>query len=247
MWTPVRTADGSWSLVSARHGQACHSLSGAWQQARERYAGPCRLRELALERGSVRLLDIGTGLGLNLAAARAALAGTSATLHAVTFELDRSVIEAAAGLRDWPADVERHLAPVRDALRASLDGRAPEWDLRLELGDARSRLTELDSTPFDAVFLDPFSPQVDGALWGVGFLSEIARRMAPEALLSTYSASLGVRAALAAAGLRVGLGPRVGTKSEGTLASPGGALPALPERTQRRVERRARQAAGGDI
>jgi tRNA U34 5-methylaminomethyl-2-thiouridine-forming methyltransferase MnmC len=68
--------------------------------------------------------------------------------------------------------------------------------------------------------------------------------MAPGGLLSSYSAALPVRAGLAAAGLRVGVGARVGTKSSGTLASPDRTLAPLPPRLERRVARRA-AALGG--
>ena len=71
-WIETPTADGSWTLVHAGLGEGCHSLAGAWQQATQRYAAPCRIAERARAAGVVRLLDIGTGLGLNLAAARAA-------------------------------------------------------------------------------------------------------------------------------------------------------------------------------
>jgi tRNA U34 5-methylaminomethyl-2-thiouridine-forming methyltransferase MnmC len=91
---------------------------------------------------------------------------------------------------------------------------------------------------FDAVFLDPFSPRVEKDLWSFEFLSGIARRMAPGSLLSTYSASLSVRAALAASGLLVGPGARVGTKATGTLASPDVELRPFDARTWRRIERR---------
>ena len=95
-WIPELTGDGSWTLRHPLHGQACHSLAGAWEEAFERYARPTRLRELGLERrgGIVRLLDVGTGLGLNLAAARAELAGTGARLQAWTLESDPDVLEA---------------------------------------------------------------------------------------------------------------------------------------------------------
>lgn len=235
MWTPIRTADGSWTLRCEELAQACHSLSGAWEQARLRYAEPCRVRETGLEHGVVRLLDIGTGIGLNLAAALASLQGTGARLEAVTIERDPTVLARARGLADWPAEVEPWL---RLAHRA-LDGEAVDGvSLRLLVGDARELLPLLEERPFDAVFLDPFSPQVAPELWSESFLRSVAQRMAPEAVLSTYSASFPVRLALARAGLAIGRGPRVGAKAEGTLASFRRALPALEGRLQRRLERR---------
>ena len=76
-------------------------------------------------------------------------------------------------------------------------------------------LGDLDLDGFDAVFLDPFSPKVEPALWRADFLGEIARRMAPAARLSTYAAGSAVRRALHEAGLQVGRGARVGAKREG--------------------------------
>src|SRR5678816_3743700 len=99
-WTAVRTGDGSWTLVHPGHGATCHSQAGAWQQARERYAAPCRLPELARSQAAIELLDIGTGLGLNLAAALEALWGTSAELHATSFERDADVLHSAIALAD---------------------------------------------------------------------------------------------------------------------------------------------------
>lgn len=220
------------------HGQACHSLSGAWTQARERYAKPCRLRELAREAGVVRLMDIGTGLGLNLAAALEAVTQEGGTLQVVTFEADSELLREARNLVDWPADVAPWIERVHEALRApSANG----LDLTLVLGDARTTLPKLDRGAFDAVFLDPFSPRVEPDLWSEPFLRAIGARVTPNAILSTYSASLGVRVALQRAGWTVGRGPRVGTKNEGTLASLHGTVPPLEERTRRKLLRRCSQ------
>ena len=253
-WLPLRTADGSTTLLSRDLDQACHSRHGAWSEAWERYAQPARLAERArsekLER--LRLLDVGTGLGWNLSAALEALRGTGVVLDALTLELDRGVIEAALALARSgelaPPELARRHAPVAAALeRALADPQVGEAGvplgeagrLRLLLGDAARRLAALEPTEhFDAVFLDPFSPRVDPPLWEEGFLAEIAGRMDSGAILTTYSASMEVRARLARAGLEVGLGPRVGGKSEGTLAGRGVNLPELPERARRRLARR---------
>lgn len=261
-WALTRTDDGSPTLAHPGHGQTCHSRAGAWTEARERYALACELREraLALARGGAEpvfeLLDVGTGLGLNLAAALEALDGTGVALHALSLELERDVIERTLALAHSgelyagaPAELVRAHAPVLDALahalrdpeRAAVHGVAlGAGTLTLLLGDGRATLARTEPRArFDAVFQDPFSREVDATLWQPAFLREVARRMRPHALLSTYSASLSVRAALAAAGLRVGPGGRVGTKASGTLASPSALETEFDPRTARRVARRA--------
>lgn len=253
-WQERATADGSWTLFHAGVGESCHSLAGAWQQAVARYAGACELARRAEEGelASCRLLDVGTGLGLNLAAALAALERSGVPLVALSLELDPEVIERGLALYER-TDLARGAwepwhARVRSALRAALvrPGRVVELGeggvLELRLGDARTTLLAADAGPeagtFDAVFLDPFSPARDSALWEEAFLAEVARRMRRSAWLSTYSAAFRVRLALARAGLRVGRGPRVGTKGEGTLASPEREPPALAHRLARRLARR---------
>ncbi len=248
-WSAVQTGDGSWTLRHPGHNEACHSLAGAWQESVERYARPCRLAELATQRsgGSVRLIDVGTGVALNLAAARAALAGSGARLEALTLEIDPDVIELACALPAVPPEEGIGLAELRAALVrvAREGGGAFELEERplacaarieLALGDARDAKTlARDSHPWDAVFLDPFSPRIDAALWELDFVQRIAARMAPHAVLSTYSSAVRVRRALASAGLRLGRGPRVATKSSGTLASWGAELPPLEGREARKA------------
>ncbi len=250
-WIERLTADGSSTFAHGAHGETFHSLSGAWTQARERYAGECRLRERAFELASanvrsLRLLDIGTGLGLNLAAALEALDGTGVDLDATSFERDADLLAHVAAAPREPADLDRWHTHVRRALRAALAARATDsvplanGHLRLVLGDARASLAALPSaTRFDAVFLDPFSPRVEPDLWSRDFLAAIAAHMAPGSRLSTYSAATDVRAGLLAAGLRVGRGARVGEKREGTLASPDLDLPTFDPRTARRLQARS--------
>lgn len=255
-WTPVRTADGSWTLHAEAVGESCHSHAGAWQQARERYAAGCDLAGAGQRVGPggvVRLLDVGTGLGLNLAAALEALAPTGAFLEATSLELSRAALEAGCDLYEglggpW----EPWHGLVRGALRQALGGEAGpvplgRWGtLDLRLGDARGALRETDLGRHDAVFLDPFSPARAPDLWEPPFLGDLGRCLAPEGLLATYSAAFRVRRALRQAGLRIGRGARVGTKGEGTLASPRRALPALPPRVERRLERAFLGLRGGD-
>jgi len=258
-WEPERTGDGSWTLRHPDHGDTCHSRAGAWQEARERYALPCRLRERArgpFLRQRFYLLDVGTGLGLNLAAALEALEDTGVELSAVGLELDPGVLHAALRLpvgasddpwRPWWQCVRDGLRqalddPVRAGAPAGLELETPgggRWRLRLVADDARRAVRRLEpQVGFDAVFLDPFAPATEPDLWDTRFLADVAARMRPGSWLSTYSAALSVRAALVRAGLRVGPGPRVGTKAEGTLASPDRDPGAFDPRVERRLQRR---------
>lgn len=216
----------------------------------ERYARPCRLAEVAASRKSVRLLDVGTGLGLNLAAALAECGAVP--LDVVTLELDAQVLRAALELPLGPESAAPHQRVCRTSLGLALatPGQVVPFgsgSLRLLLGDALQTLAgQPRGELFDAVFLDPFSPARGRALWERGFLADVAARMTAEALLSTYTASLTVRVELVHAGLDVGRGPRVGTKGSGTLARRMGGLrtmPPLEPRTQRRLAARVARTA----
>ena len=242
-WRTLETEDGSCTLQRTADAVTCHSTAGAWRQARERYARACRIAELGAERGSVALLDIGTGLGLNLAAALEALEASAAPLEAVSFERDVELLAHALEVRQ-PPECERWACLAREALRAALQRpgervAAPWGGLRLELGDARTAVRSWRTGAFDAVFLDPFAPSIEPQLWSEEFLADLAAAMAPHAVLSTYSASVAVRAGLAAAGLRVGQGPRVGRKAQGSLASFTAPLPPLHPRLARKLARRS--------
>ncbi len=252
-WRVERTADGSPTLVHPDHGEACHSAHGAWSEAWGRHVLACDLPGRLARGSALRLLDVGTGPGLSLAAAFLAAEQHDAPLLVTTLEIDPRAPRAALELARAEAPERPWTGPwraVAAALAAAL-GAEPRPDgarevplgrgaLRLVLGDGRRTLPGLDPAQrFDVVFLDPFSPRSDRALWEPTFLREVARRMAPGSVLSTYSAATAVRAGLVAAGLGVCLGPRVGTKREGTLAGPDLAGAPLPPRLARRLERRA--------
>lgn len=244
-----RTQDGSLTLRSLELDQACHSSCGAWLEARERYAVPCGVHERARNQATVRVLDIGTGPGWNVAALLAATATTEARVELISLELDREVFELGnACVQDDESGGGEWLAEARLALRASAlqDGATAPWssasqpgNVRLIFGDARQTLAALPvEDRFDVVFLDPFSPASSPELWEPDFLAEIARRMNSGALLSTYTTSLAVRVGLRAAGLAVGPGARVGEKHQGTLAGRDVVLDPFDSRTTRKLQSR---------
>ena len=261
----MRTEDGSWTLLHPIHGEGCHNRAGAWLEAQERYAVPCRLQARAQAEGlkRFRLLDVGTGMGTNLAAALEALEPSGCALEAVGLESDVEVLRATTQLFEAEdpgpgARFQRLIHGVFQQLLAQHDAQvrgrdsSPDSQARFHvlgpvdlphggrlwvlLGDGRQALPAWEpSWRCDGVFLDPFSRSSDATLWEPAFLGQIALRMDPGSWLSTYSAAYLVREGLAQAGLRVGQGARLGAKAEGTLATPDGSPPALPDRVRRRL------------
>jgi tRNA U34 5-methylaminomethyl-2-thiouridine-forming methyltransferase MnmC len=229
-WRREWTADGSPTLVHPEHGEACHNRVGAWLESWERYVRACRLPSWFAERAGreLRLCDVGTGLGLNLAAALCAAEEGGGVLVATSFESEAAVLDEAAS---WCAegDAQGQAADWWPVVQAALESarRVPgefvplgsRHRLRLCFGDARSELAALGAPErFDACFFDPFSAASDDGLWGADFLLESARRLAPGGRLTTYSERADARLAWAAAGLAVAEGEPLGRKRAGTVA-----------------------------
>ena len=241
----IKTADGSVTLFSKEYGQCYHSASGAVLEARDRFALPCRIRELA-RRGRIAFLDVGFGLGYNTAAAleAASTAGGAVSIKGISLEKDPVVVEF---VRDFtgPQELTAHYGAVR-VLAKSGKFTSGSVDLSLLMGDAAKVIGELPREPvFDAVFHDPFSPRSNPELWTVEFFKELAARMHPEAILSTYSSATAVKVNLLGAGFRIGKGPKVGDKGTGTLASLGADLPPLPGREMKKLLRRVEKILRG--
>ncbi|MFQ5654602.1 MAG: tRNA (5-methylaminomethyl-2-thiouridine)(34)-methyltransferase MnmD [Planctomycetota bacterium] len=237
---PVLTGDGSPTLWSRKYREHYHSLSGAFEEARERFVLPCRLPERVVA-GGVRVLDIGFGLGWNLAWAllEARRAFPEPRLRALSLERDPLPI----------AILERFLEHLPDPLPAEAirelarNGRFERGGISLQLleGAAEHTMEKVDEI-FDCVFLDPFSPTRNPELWTRDFLGRVRCRVAEGGILSTYSAAVGVKVALIEAGWEIGKGPRVGMKSSGTLASNGPADPPIPPLAERELRRLLRKA-----
>ena len=91
-------------------------------------------------------------------------------------------------------------------------------ELTIWLGDFRD--AQLPESYFDAVYHDPFGPQVNPDGWTEAWFTTARRAMKPHAILTTYSAASAVRRAMAGAGLYLGTQPGSGGKREMTGASP---------------------------
>ncbi|MEB3351351.1 MAG: MnmC family methyltransferase [Cyanobacteriota bacterium] len=235
---PRTTADGSFSLWSTAFAEGFHSAAGALAEARAKFIAPAGLERFPAG-AALRVVEVAVGTGTNTAALLEAAAGHGLALDWWGLELDPRplalALAAPAFRRQWRPGTCHALA----ALAAE----------RMRLGDARHRLAELAplAGSVDLVLLDAFSPRRCPQLWTVEFLAALARLLAPQGRLLTYSAAAAVRQGLRLAGLQLAslvppAGPLVGSAtgqaagpspwSQGTAASPdrlppGGALAPL--------------------
>ncbi|MBV5261306.1 hypothetical protein FLX56_23100 [Synechococcus moorigangaii CMS01] len=217
---PQLTADGSYTFFSDEFQEHFHSQVGAKREATEKFLIPCRIAELA-HRPQLRLLDICYGLGHNTAAALTEIWRINPHCQVTLFALEKDQAIALDSIQQnilaaYPTLVVDCLRELSENLQVEI----PRLKAQLLIGDARQTIQQVLQANFqaDAIFLDPFSPPKCPQLWTVEFLDLVARCLAPEGYLATYSCAAAVRVALQGAGLQLGTTPGVGRKSPGTLA-----------------------------
>jgi len=258
-WRSLITGDGCPTLVHPTSGEPCHDTCGAWAEANQLHVAGCDLPKRLLRGDLVRLLDVGSAPGWNLAAACSIARSLPGRLEITAVERSEEALFAGLGLTDedcWqgssPEGSYEALCKVHAALRAAHELPAGSWvsvskrvKLRLWVLSAQTLLQRLDpGERFDAIFLDSFSPRVDPEAWERDFIWGLADRLEKWGRLTTYTISHPVRAALMSRGLAVGwAGARSGRRG-GTWASHGGWVPPLSDRLRSRLERRSMRLSG---
>lgn len=194
-----RTPDGT--PYSERYGDEYCSRNGP-EQAGEVFVGPCRVAE----REAPAVLELGFGLGLNLAATLRAL-GAGAAARYVGVELHPVRIEQfadahlAGGVDD---DAARSVIEAYPKLvqGGAVDVRGSRVEVLV--GDAAERLAELPGDePFDAVYLDGFTPARNPSLWRPEVFDQVGRLTPAGAIAATYSSARPVRDELTRVGFDV--------------------------------------------
>jgi len=220
----VDTADGSKTLIHKTYGEPYHSqTAGAIRECLYKFVKPSRILEKAKEKKVIRILDVGFGLGYNLAVALKHLWEVNPNLKVEIISLEREI------LKDIPLLPE----PYRKVHEELLE-KIPEYDgeklsLRVLLGDARRKIKEVENFKADAVFHDAFSPYKNPELWTLDFLSLIKERVDDKGYWVSYSSSLSVRKSLLTLGFKVGSSKEVGRKRKGTVASLKSPVPPMEE------------------
>ncbi len=210
-YQPLRTDDGSLTLVHPLFGEAYGSRYGAWMQANQLYL---RLTHTHRHPGP-RVLEVGFGLGVNFRATLQNCLSRGVPLQYLGYEAFPVSAELLAA-------VEIPLPPrtqnIWEELLSSWASRQSEQlVLRGDWGRLEVRFLDVVAADFpaewvSAIYLDPFSPEVNPEPWQPQVLRRLFCSGRPGARLATYSVAGQFRRDLQAAGFVVTKLPGVGKK-----------------------------------
>ncbi|WP_457597507.1 tRNA (5-methylaminomethyl-2-thiouridine)(34)-methyltransferase MnmD [Hydrogenimonas sp.] len=223
----VPTEDGSYTARSALFDECYHSTrDGALKESLKKHVEPAfSLLPAGLE--EVTILDICFGLGYNTLATLWYLRhrGDKRRVRIVSPEFDEALVRS---LPDFPyPEPLRPFLPVIESVAATGRWEGAEGSVEVVFGDARAYL-RTSRKRFDIVYQDAFSPKKNPLLWTFEYFSDITARLAPHAIVTTYSVATPVRMGMAENGLFLYRPPKTEGVRPGTIASPRGDLPLEP-------------------
>lgn len=229
----IKTEDGSYTLKSGvvdGKSETMHTYHGAVEESLEKFVKPAKIKG----KKNIRILDICSGLGYNAASSIEFLEKDNLkTKDNVKIEIDMIEIskETLATALIIPIPLKSH-----DIIKKAIEGKLYEEGfvgykslqddipenihIQIFCDDARQVIKKMDEKTYDAVFLDPFSPEKSPELYSLEFFIILYEKIKKDGVLSTYTSAAPVRSALVQAGFHVGEGPSFGRKKGGTVASP---------------------------
>ncbi len=219
------TADGSATLIDRATGITYRSVYGAASESAHVFVEGTRVFS---REGPWSILEFGLGGGTNLLTTLAHYRekGLNQALH--YHAIERALIQPELAIKlhhetAHPEDLEFFSSVLKQGRLAQASNATfqhPSLNLKLSLSMGDFRDAQLPPAYFDAVYHDPFGPQVNPDGWTDTWFKIAHQAMKPHAILTTYSAASAVRRAMAQAGLFLGTQPGSGGKREMTGASP---------------------------
>jgi tRNA U34 5-methylaminomethyl-2-thiouridine-forming methyltransferase MnmC len=207
MTAPVATEDLSYTLYSEQFGEHYHSVFGARSEAMHVFIEAALRCALANRMpanisaqanaptaapGGLSVLEVGFGTGLNawLTALEAERSGCLIAYETLElFPLEPSQVEQ---LYQVPLFLSIHKAPWEHPARIT-----PHFELTKRQVDFLSCPL---GGPYDVVYFDAFSPNVQPQMWSGELFGKLYRAMVPGGVLTTYCVKGDVRRAMQQAG-----------------------------------------------
>ena len=213
----IETEDKTKTLWSEFFDEACHNLSGAYEETLYNYIQGCHIPEQIAQGSDVHVLDVGFGLGIGLKAFIAQLE----TTQGLKMRASYTSMELDEDLFLWSAkETFPHLVfTKKDNFYTSTH---PLLSITVFIGDGRKTLPEAFKNgllpKFTAIFQDAFSPKKNPALWTLEWFNDLKMMADNQVYLSTYSASVSIRKTMIASGWKITNAKGFGQKKTMTKA-----------------------------
>ncbi|MDY6969970.1 MAG: MnmC family methyltransferase [Spirochaetota bacterium] len=219
----ITTDDSTSSLYSEEYDEVMHSTSGAYEESLFKHVYPSKILEKRNRK--IAVLDIGFGLGYNVLALITEFLKNPISQHLNIVSLEKES-DYAPHMRKIEFSDERNYIynKIKQSFFLKQKLITDMYSFEIITGDARNTIKAIKDTTFDAIFHDPYSPSKNPELWSVEIFQEIQRLATDTCILTTYSSAPQIRMALIKAGFRLGKGPSLGKKREGTLATISGGI-----------------------
>ncbi|MCP4913314.1 MAG: hypothetical protein GY909_09350 [Oligoflexia bacterium] len=215
----IKTDDGSLTLHSEIFDENCHSTDGAVEETLFNYIHGCRVTERIKENNHV-IFELGLGLGIGYITTVNALPDDAKNLTFISCEIDPGLITYL--IENGESHGHENYPEFRDLKKE--DGiwtaKKNENQLFIIEGDIRKEAPHTFKQlglKFDSIYQDPFSPKKNPTLWTWQWFELLKNYSHSKTILSTYSASVSVRKAMAKAGWKVHNQKGFGRKKSKTL------------------------------
>lgn len=193
---PFATADGSISFYNLSYEEAYHAKSiGAYTESLYKYVLASNIVD-RLSKKPIKLLDIGFGIGYNLAVTFEKTKEIKNKLTVTSLEKDPHTIDIVKNtLFLWPV---YGFNVLRELL---LNSRYKNYELKLVLGDARDYILNCKEE-YDLIYFDPFSKKRNGELWSIEIFKKLYSILKDDGVITTYACSKKIREDFSLAGFK---------------------------------------------
>ncbi|MBC7714296.1 MAG: hypothetical protein H7177_13210 [Rhizobacter sp.] len=219
----IETEDKTKTLWSEYFAEACHNLSGAYEETLYNYIHGCNIPEQITSGNIICVLDVGFGLGVGLKAFADEINKhenlSDRTFSYVSMELDEDLFlwSVKNNFPEYTFIKNENVYTCTFILNAGIP-----LSVMVLIGDGRitipSAFKQNNFSPFTAIFQDAFSPKKNPALWTTEWFSDLSFMSTEEVYMSTYSASVSVRKSMIAAGWKIESAKGFGQKRTMTKA-----------------------------
>ena len=201
----ILTGDGSHSISVPELNVAYHSIHGAIEESIHVYINAGFYHRVKqLDDYQVRILEVGSGTGLNVLLTAIAAVNTGKSIYYVALEPDPLSDEEILAL-NYCERLDR-----QDLQEIFLKMHKCEWNKNLPvttellIHKSNATLQRFEhKTKFDLIYFDAFAPNAQPEMWTKEIFEKIHALLDPGGILVTYCSKGDVRRAMIAAGLEV--------------------------------------------